>query len=250
MTPSYHRPASVNEALQLKAKLGPGTVFLAGGTEVNNLHAPRPAALIDLSGLGLNKIEATPAGLRIGAGVTFQQLIEYPDVPAFIKKAAGHMANRNIRNCATVGGQLGANKTCANLIPALMAAEARVVLTDREVPVDQFVAGGEHRDRGPGRDRQPLQAQRRRQRDVHGIEPGPRPQHRVAGPRVLAGLAHVRARANAGRHGHCIRIDLRVLAHHHGIRACRHRRTGGDAHAVARADLGPARGRRIARPPG
>lgn len=140
MTPSYHRPASVNEALQLKAKLGPGTVFLAGGTEVNNLHAPRPAALIDLAGLGLNKIETTPAGLRIGAGVTFQQLIDHPDVPAFIKKAAGHMANRNIRNCATVGGHLGANKPCANLIPVLMAAEARVVLTDREMPVDQFVA--------------------------------------------------------------------------------------------------------------
>ncbi|HOY67849.1 MAG TPA: FAD binding domain-containing protein [Candidatus Ozemobacteraceae bacterium] len=141
MIPAYHRPASSAEAIQLKSKLGPGAVFLAGGTEVNNLHAPRPAALIDLAGLGLDKIETTAGGLRIGARVTFQQLIEHAAVPAFLKTAAHQMTNRNIRNVATVGGQLGANKSCADLIPALLVAEARVALTDREIPVEAFLAG-------------------------------------------------------------------------------------------------------------
>lgn len=141
MIPSYHRPTSVADAVQLKARLGQGAVFLAGGTEVNQLHAARPTALIDLNGLGLNKIEVTANGIRIGAGVTFQQLVEHSEMPEFLKEAAAQMANRNIRNQATVGGQVGANKSCANLIPVLLAAEARVMLVDRELPLDEFLAG-------------------------------------------------------------------------------------------------------------
>ncbi len=141
MVPSYHRPHTVAEALQLKAALGPGAVFLAGGTEVNTGHAPRPAALIDLAGLGLDTMAGTPQGLRVGACVTFQQLIEHPETPRFVKAAAAQLANRNIRNRATVGGQLGANRSCADLIPTLLAAEAQVVLADRAVPVEDFLAG-------------------------------------------------------------------------------------------------------------
>jgi probable selenate reductase FAD-binding subunit len=141
LIPAYHRPASVAEALQLKATLGPRAVFLAGGTEVNNLHCARPAALIDLAGLGLDKLEISTSGVRIGAGVTFQQLIEHRETPWFLKSAAGQMANRNIRNRATVGGHLGANRSCADLIPTLLAAEAKVQLADRELPIEQLIAG-------------------------------------------------------------------------------------------------------------
>ena len=141
MIPSYHRPASVAEALKLKEKLGPGAVFLAGGTEVNNLHAPRPKALIDLAGLGLDQLEVSPKGLRLGAAVTFQQLLEHPGVPSFLKTAAGQMANRNIRNRATVGGHLGINRSCADLIPALLAADAQVAVVDKELPIEKYLAG-------------------------------------------------------------------------------------------------------------
>ncbi len=141
MVPSYHRPASPTEAVQLKAKLGPGAVFLAGGTDVNCLHSPRPAALIDLVGLGLDKIEVSANGLRLGAGVTFQQLIEHREVPQYLKTAAGQMANRNIRNRATIGGHVGANRSCADLIPALLAAEAQVVRVDGEMPLEKCLAG-------------------------------------------------------------------------------------------------------------
>lgn len=141
MIPSFHRPVSVAQALQLKAELGTSAVFLAGGTEVNNLHAPRPTALIDISGLGLGTIERTGAGLRVGATVTFQQLMDHEDTPWFLKAAAGQMTNRNVRNRATVGGQLATNRSCADLIPTLLAASAQVTLVDREVPVEQFLAG-------------------------------------------------------------------------------------------------------------
>lgn len=141
MNPTYHRPSTVAETLRLKAELGAGAVYLAGGTEVNNLHAPRPAALIDLAGLGLGTIEVGTDGVRLGAAVTFQQLVEQPGLPWFLRAAAEQMTNRNIRNAATIGGQLGANRSCADLIPTLLAAEARVTLADRELPLEQFLAG-------------------------------------------------------------------------------------------------------------
>lgn len=139
MIPAYYRPASVNEALKLKAELGPGAHFLAGGTEVNNLHSRRPSALIDLAALGLETLESTPEGLRIGAAVTFQQLLEHEGTPGFLKAAASQMTNRNIRNRATVGGQLATNRSCADLIPTLLAAEARVLLSDHELPLEEYL---------------------------------------------------------------------------------------------------------------
>ncbi len=140
MNPSYHRPTTIEQALQLKAELGPGAVFLAGGTEVNNRLANRPTALIDLAGLGLDGLDVSEDGIRIGAGVTFQRLVDHPDVPEVLRTAALQMANRNIRNRATVGGHLGNNRSCADLIPTLLAARAQVTLADREVSLDALIA--------------------------------------------------------------------------------------------------------------
>ncbi len=141
MSPSYHRPNTIEEAVELKTELGPGAAFLAGGTEVNNRLVARPAALIDLAGLGLDAVEVTSRGVRIGACVTFQRMVEHPDIPWQLKTAARQMVNRNIRNRATVGGQLCNNRACADLIPTLLAAQTTVALVNREVPVEAFLAG-------------------------------------------------------------------------------------------------------------
>lgn len=141
MNPSYHRPTSIEEAVRLKAELGPGALFLAGGTEVNNRLANQPAALIDLANLGLDSLEFSARGVRVGAGVTFQRMVDHPDMPWYLKAAARQMVNRNIRNRATVGGQLGLNRSCADLIPALLAGRAEVMLVDRELPLGEFLAG-------------------------------------------------------------------------------------------------------------
>ncbi len=141
MNPAYYRPVDVAEALKLKSELGAGAVYLAGGTEVNNSSFPRPAALIDLSGLGLDRIEIGSHEVVLGAMVTFQQLIEHPDVPWYLKAAAGQMTNRNIRNRATLGGQLVVNRSCADLIPTLVAARVTVNMVDGACGVEQVVAG-------------------------------------------------------------------------------------------------------------
>ncbi len=141
MNPSYNRPTTIAQALKLKAELGPDAVFLAGGTEVNNRLAHRPVALIDLAGLALDRLEFTPDGVRMGAGVTFQQLVDHPETPWYLKQAARQMANRNIRNRATVGGHLGNNRSCADLIPTLLAARSLVSLAGRDAPLADVLAG-------------------------------------------------------------------------------------------------------------
>ena len=80
MTPfSYHKPASVSEAVSLA---DPSSRFIAGGTNLVDLmkeNVVRPELLIDISGLGLNGIHATAnAGVLIGALVSNADLAWHP----------------------------------------------------------------------------------------------------------------------------------------------------------------------------
>ncbi|MDX9721400.1 MAG: FAD binding domain-containing protein [Myxococcota bacterium] len=129
MSIQFHRPHSLPDALRLKQQLGSKAFFLAGGTELNNLHSRIDVEhLIDIQNLGLDELRAEPAALYIGARVRVQALLESSLVPPCLRQAASHMANRNIRNVATIGGQLGSNRACADLLPALLALYAEVEL--------------------------------------------------------------------------------------------------------------------------
>ena len=133
MVKEYYRPSSVEEALELLAV--PGAQALAGGTFTLAFDArDKPARIVDISRTVPRSIEATPAALRIGAAATFQELIESDAAPAVLKAAAGSMANRNTRNRATVGGNLGANKSCSSLAPTLLVLGASVEYRERGKP--------------------------------------------------------------------------------------------------------------------
>jgi putative selenate reductase FAD-binding subunit len=144
MSLGFHRPSTVSEALTLQASLGDDALFLAGGTEINQKHfAGRPSHLISLAGLDLSGIAAGDGTLVLGATTSFQALIEAPDVPASLQRAAGKLVNRNVRNVATVGGQIATGKSCADLIPCLVVLGARVLLAtttgSAAVPVEDYV---------------------------------------------------------------------------------------------------------------
>ncbi len=131
MVQGIHRPSTVRQALELHGSLGPEVLFLAGGTEINQKHhKAQPQQLIDISQLGLAGVERIERNLLIGATTSFQQLIEAADTPAVLAQAARRLINRNIRNVATVGGQVATGKSCADLIPCLVALEARVLVSD------------------------------------------------------------------------------------------------------------------------
>jgi xanthine dehydrogenase YagS FAD-binding subunit len=99
--------------------LGPGALPLAGGTTLLNLMKERvvePEVLVNLKAIrGFDRIEAVSDGLRIGAGVTLAALLENPAVarqyPA-IAQAVETVATPQIRNMATLGGNLCTRPPC------------------------------------------------------------------------------------------------------------------------------------------
>ena len=126
MTVSYSRPADLAAAIKLMAA-DPAARYLAGGTYLlAGDKRQKPASLIDIGAILPTGVERRGNSLMIGAGTTFQALADDPEVPAVLRAAALQMANRNVRNRATVGGNLGAGKTCASLVAPLLALDAKV----------------------------------------------------------------------------------------------------------------------------
>jgi len=126
MVKRYSRPANLAEAIKLKAS-DPGSLYLAGGTFLlAGDKREKPEALIDIGSILPSGVERRGDELVIGAGTSFQALADDSAAPAVLRKAALQMANRNVRNRATVGGNLGAGKTCASLVSPLLALDAKV----------------------------------------------------------------------------------------------------------------------------
>jgi xanthine dehydrogenase YagS FAD-binding subunit len=110
-------PRTVDEALTL---LGEGAMAKAGGVDLldrmkEGLEAP--ARLVSLRGIsGLDRIEEEPGGgLRIGPLVTLARLAEHPGVRqrfTALADAAGHAATPQIRNMATLAGNLLQRPRC------------------------------------------------------------------------------------------------------------------------------------------
>ncbi|WP_055558136.1 xanthine dehydrogenase family protein subunit M [Streptomyces sp. NBRC 110028] len=114
----YERVHDVSGAVALLGA-DPDARYLGGGTNLVDLMktgVERPARLIDVRELPLDRIEATPDGaLRIGATVTNSDLAAHPDVrsryPA-LAQAVLAGASGQLRNMATVGGNLLQRTRC------------------------------------------------------------------------------------------------------------------------------------------
>ncbi len=127
------------EAVALKDKHKDEAVFMAGGTDVNCRDtAGAVAMVIGIEQLKLNKISKSDQALSIGAGVTIQELIDSPKIPDQLTIAAAHFVNRNIRNIATIGGNIASNHTTSNLIPMLIALDAELKLAGSEPSVSVY----------------------------------------------------------------------------------------------------------------
>ena len=139
MIQQFFKPQTIAEAVALKDKYKDKAVFMAGGTEVNCRDASGAVGkAIGIEQLQLNAISGTDEALSIGAGVTIQELIDSPKVPDQLKIAAGHFMNRNIRNMATIGGNIAANHTTSNLIPILIGLDAELKLAEAEPSVSVY----------------------------------------------------------------------------------------------------------------
>lgn len=144
----YHRPTSLRQALELSAG-EESARFIAGGTELmlqlRQGAEPPPEHLISLRGVEeLTEIE-TEGRLRIGASVPLTEVAAHPAVadgfPA-LASAILALGSRQIRNVATMGGNLCHASPCADTAPPLLVYRANVELHGadgiRELPLEEF----------------------------------------------------------------------------------------------------------------
>src|ERR1700735_951949 len=127
----YIRPASIAEAVAAAAE--PGAAYLAGGTNLLDLMKggiTRPDGLVDITRLpGLDRIERLPdGGVRIGALVRNADLAHDPDFARCFPAVAEALlsgASAQLRNAATVGGNLVQRTRCAYFYDPASACNQR-----------------------------------------------------------------------------------------------------------------------------
>ena len=131
MFEQFLKPASVDEAVRFKSQFKDDAVFMAGGSKLNATPTRSTKSIsISLAGLGLNEIKAQAGQVTIGATATLQQVIDNPLVPAAVREAAGLVYSRNVRNQATLGGELFARQNEAVLLPVLLVMNAKLILAN------------------------------------------------------------------------------------------------------------------------
>lgn len=143
------RPRGLEELLSACAD-APGSVLLAGGTDVMvdvNYNRLRPDCVIDLTRVPeLATIERADGVLRLGAAVTFARIAEEfaSELPA-LATAARTVGSPQIRNRATIGGNIGTASPAGDALPVLLAMRAQIELGSirgiRKVPAREYFKG-------------------------------------------------------------------------------------------------------------
>ncbi len=146
----YYRPASLPELWEIEGNI-PGARFIAGGTDIlvkikNRVLAP--PALISLRSIAELRGISVDNGARIGAMTTINELIRHPGLASnypVLVEAARRLGSVQIRNAATVAGNLCNCSPCADTALPLLVLDARVVLQSpsgsREIPLHAFFIG-------------------------------------------------------------------------------------------------------------
>jgi len=145
----FFRPASIGEAVRILAEKQPGVI--AGGTDmmIRLREGPRPAAIMDISGLDILKsISMNSRELVIGALVTHAELAISDEIDEFapgLAMAARVVGSPQIRNMGTIGGNIANASPAADLLPPLYALNATVDILSaggrRTIPVSEVFVG-------------------------------------------------------------------------------------------------------------
>jgi aerobic carbon-monoxide dehydrogenase medium subunit len=147
----YARPATVEEAVAVLAGYE-GARALAGGQTLVNVMKARAAApdvLVDLADLEeLRGIGFSDGLLEIGAMVTYARLIGSSEVEVarpILAEVAATIADVQVRNRGTVGGNVCVSDPTNHLPPLLVALGASFTIRgsggERVVPADEFFVG-------------------------------------------------------------------------------------------------------------
>jgi CO/xanthine dehydrogenase FAD-binding subunit len=145
----FVQPTTWQDALATKAER-PDALPIAGGTDVMvdlNFDRRRPPALLDLTRVADLAAWSTIDGhVRLGAGVTYARIVtDLGHLLPGLAIASRTVGSPQIRNRATVGGNLGTASPAGDALPPLLATGATVevesVRGPRSIPIDEFFTG-------------------------------------------------------------------------------------------------------------
>lgn len=160
---AYYRPETLEEAFSALESGGPEVCVLAGGTHlipsIKKGVRKSPKYMLDIKGIDdLRVLEHSGEGLRLGALATVEEIIRSPEVAKripLLKEAGSTMGTRQVRNRATIGGNICCASPASEIISALLALDARVVAAgpgaEEKIPLADFLAGPHKTALAPGR---------------------------------------------------------------------------------------------------
>jgi CO/xanthine dehydrogenase FAD-binding subunit len=147
----YYKPVTVQEAITLMEGSRGSGVYVSGGTDVMVLIRQKklaPGCLISLRGINELAYVDTEDGLRIGSAVTHNRIAKDPFIGrqySALTDATIRVGSRQIRNVATMGGNICTAAPSADTACPLLVLDAVVVIAgkggERHVPIDEFFLG-------------------------------------------------------------------------------------------------------------
>ena len=155
----YHQPESLADAVDLAARFGGEASFLAGGTDlIVQIERGRvaPRHVIGLGRVpGLAGIEVN-GRITLGARVTHRAIEQTPALAGPLRclvEGSEVIGGHQVRNVATVGGNLVNASPAADLVPCLLALDGVVTLVgpggEREIRIERFLLGPNRTARRP-----------------------------------------------------------------------------------------------------
>jgi aerobic carbon-monoxide dehydrogenase medium subunit len=151
-TMRYETPSTAKEAVTLMAKEKGVAFILAGGTDLlvkMKAGILEPDLVVDIKRIkGINEIKKTASGFSIGAAVPCGALSENAAlVKAWpgVVEAANLIGSKQVQGRCTMSGNLCNGSPAADSVPALIAANAKVVIAgpkgNRKLAVEDVPAG-------------------------------------------------------------------------------------------------------------
>jgi xanthine dehydrogenase small subunit len=145
----YYRPVSVKDALRLRKK-NPDAVSIAGATDIAlrvTKNHETLVKIIDLSSISkLSGINHNKNDTKIMAGTTLTALRNYSkNVFPALYDALDVFGSEQIRNLATIGGNLATASPIGDIAPVLIAYESTIIVAgqkkNRKIAIEDFITG-------------------------------------------------------------------------------------------------------------
>lgn len=146
---TYHKPFSLSEALRLRNE-NPDAVIISGSTDVALRQTKKNELLpkiIDLSDVNeLKGDREDENNFYFGAGLSMEELRKFSGekLPA-LENILNVFGSLQIRNIATLGGNIGSASPIGDSLPLMFAYKAKLKLksenTERIIPIEDFIKG-------------------------------------------------------------------------------------------------------------